>query len=137
MPIWSAFVLDDYHIVTDVAIYEALNTILTHLPPKLPLIIITRADPPISLASFRDRKQLTELRASDLRFSLDEIRFRLEIGDKNLMWFESFTITRSTSRETALITSLAEQATLPGLLAKIRGLDLSLISVNQVGNGDG
>jgi ATP/maltotriose-dependent transcriptional regulator MalT len=36
------------------------------------LIITSRADPPLPLARLRVRGQLTELRAADLRFTLDE-----------------------------------------------------------------
>jgi len=75
---WSAdmvdtlLVLDDYHVITNMVIHEALNTILTYLPPRLHLVILTRADPPLPLARLRVRNHLTELRASDLRFSVDE-----------------------------------------------------------------
>jgi len=75
---WSAdmidtfLVLDDYHVITNVVIHEALNTMLTHLPPRLHLVILTRADPQLPLARLRVHNQLTELRASDLRFSVDE-----------------------------------------------------------------
>jgi LuxR family maltose regulon positive regulatory protein len=43
-----------------------------YLPPNMHLIISSRADPPLPLARLRVRGQLTELRAADLRFTLDE-----------------------------------------------------------------
>src|SRR5262249_50794772 len=43
-----------------------------HLPPQLHLVIATREDPPLPLARFRARGQLTELRATDLRFTSSE-----------------------------------------------------------------
>ena len=61
-----------------------------------------------------------------------EIRIIEEISEKNLMWFEDFTITRTTSGETVLTGVLADQSALHGLLGKIRDLNLTLISVNQV-----
>lgn len=65
-------VLDDYHLMTDPAIHRALAFLLDHLPPRLHLVIATRADPPLPLPHLRARGQLTELRAADLRFSVDE-----------------------------------------------------------------
>jgi hypothetical protein len=39
--------LDDYHVITNIAIHEILNNLLAHLPPALHLVILTRADPPL------------------------------------------------------------------------------------------
>ena len=51
---------------------NALAFLLNHLPPQMHLVITTREDPNLPLARLRVRGQLTELRAADLRFSLDE-----------------------------------------------------------------
>jgi ATP/maltotriose-dependent transcriptional regulator MalT len=67
-------VLDDYHVITSESIHRALIFLLDHLPPQLHLIIATRADPPLPLVRLRARGQLTELRASDLRFAREEVR---------------------------------------------------------------
>ena len=37
------------------------------------MILISRADPPMSLARLRVQRQLTELREADLRFTADEL----------------------------------------------------------------
>ena len=66
-------VLDDLHIITSPGIQQALAFLLDHLPPKSHLVILTRADPPLPLSRLRVRNQLTELRAADLRFTLDEV----------------------------------------------------------------
>jgi len=66
------FVLDDYHLITAQPVHDELAFLLEHLPPNLHLIIAGRADPPLSLARMRARNQLTEIRAADLRFTLDE-----------------------------------------------------------------
>ncbi len=66
------FVLDDYHLITAQPVHDELAFLLEHLPPNLHLIIAGRADPPLSLARLRARNQLTEIRAADLRFTLDE-----------------------------------------------------------------
>jgi LuxR family transcriptional regulator, maltose regulon positive regulatory protein len=68
----SALVLDDYHLITAPAIHAALAWLLEHLPPQLHLVIITRADPALPLARLRARGAVTEVHASDLRFTPDE-----------------------------------------------------------------
>jgi LuxR family transcriptional regulator, maltose regulon positive regulatory protein len=67
-----ALVLDDYHLITTQSVHDALTFLLEHLPPQMHLVIAGRADPPLTLARLRARGQLTELRATDLRFTLDE-----------------------------------------------------------------
>lgn len=65
-------VLDDYHLVENPAIDEAVAFFLKHLPSIMYLIITTREDPQLPLASLRARQQMTEIRVSDLRFTLPE-----------------------------------------------------------------
>jgi len=65
-------VLDDYHLIEAQAIHDALAFLLEYLPPQMHLVIATREDPSLSLARLRARGQLTELRATDLRFSSSE-----------------------------------------------------------------
>jgi LuxR family maltose regulon positive regulatory protein len=68
-------VLDDYHLIEAQPIHDALTFLLEHLPPPergLHLVIATRDDPHLSLARLRARGQLTELRATDLRFTSSE-----------------------------------------------------------------
>ena len=78
-------VLDDYHVLDAKPIDDALNLILEHLPPQMHLAIITREDPDLPLARLRARDQLTELRASDLRFTPAEAaEFLNQVMDLNL-----------------------------------------------------
>ncbi|WP_240521508.1 helix-turn-helix transcriptional regulator [Amycolatopsis vastitatis] len=65
-------VLDDYHVLADPRIHEAVEFLVTYLPPSLRLVIAARTDPPLPIARLRARGELTELRASQLRFSPDE-----------------------------------------------------------------
>ena len=67
-----ALVLDDLHVVTEPAVYVALDYLLEHLPPQLRLVIATRHDPPLALARLRARRQVAELRLPDLRFTREE-----------------------------------------------------------------
>jgi len=65
-------VLDDYHLVDSKVIDQALAFLLEHLPPQMHLFMTTREDPNLPLARLRARDQLTELRATDLRFTNSE-----------------------------------------------------------------
>ena len=65
-------VLDDYHLIEEQPVDEAITFLLQHFPPHLHLVIATREDPTLPLARLRARGQLTELRAADLRFTHDE-----------------------------------------------------------------
>jgi LuxR family transcriptional regulator, maltose regulon positive regulatory protein len=67
-----ALVLDDYHVIKAEPIHEAVAYLLDHQPFWLHLTILTRIDPPLPIPRLRSRRQLTEVRASDLRFSFDE-----------------------------------------------------------------
>ncbi len=62
-------VLDDYHLIHNRATHESLNFLLDHQPQNLHLMLLTREDPPLGLARRRARRQMIEIRASDLRFS--------------------------------------------------------------------
>jgi LuxR family maltose regulon positive regulatory protein len=65
-------VLDDYHVIRASPIHESLNFWLDHLPPALHLVLTTRSDPPLALSRRRGRSEMTEIRATDLRFTTDE-----------------------------------------------------------------
>ena len=65
-------VLDDYHVITSPAVQDALLFVTENLPPQMHIVILTREDPRLPLARLRVRQQLTEIRAADLRFSLEE-----------------------------------------------------------------
>jgi LuxR family maltose regulon positive regulatory protein len=68
----AALALDDYHLIENPLIHEAVSYLIDHLPADLRLVILTRMDPPLPLARLRVRGQLTEIRAADLRFSARE-----------------------------------------------------------------
>lgn len=72
-PLSFVHVFDDYHFITNTAIDETVTFLLEHLPPNLHVIIASRADPALPVALWRGRAHLTEIRASDLRFSVDEV----------------------------------------------------------------
>src|ERR687885_1799262 len=65
-------VLDDYHVIDTRDVHDGMAYLLDHLPPRLHLVIASRADPPLPLARLRARGELVEIRAADLRFLPDE-----------------------------------------------------------------
>ena len=78
-------VVDDYHLIENREIEEAVFFFLENLPAQTHLIIITREDPNLSLSRLRARGQLLELRVSDLRFSEQEAKgFLNEVMDLRL-----------------------------------------------------
>jgi LuxR family maltose regulon positive regulatory protein len=65
-------VLDDYHVIDAHDIQDGMAFLMDHLPPRLHLVITTRADPALPLARLRARGELVEIRAADLRFTPEE-----------------------------------------------------------------
>lgn len=86
-------VLDDYHQIHNNVVHGSMHFLLTHQPSNLHLILLTRADPPLSLARLRVQGRLTEVRAADLRFTDEETadllrrvwRFPLGDGELNVL----------------------------------------------------
>jgi LuxR family maltose regulon positive regulatory protein len=65
-------VLDDYHAVDAHEVQDGMAFLLGHLPPRLHVVIASRADPALPLARLRARGELVEIRAAELRFTPDE-----------------------------------------------------------------
>jgi LuxR family maltose regulon positive regulatory protein len=65
-------VLDDYHVVESGEVHDAVTFLLEHLPTCVGVAITTRADPPLPVSRLRTRRELVELRATDLRFTQGE-----------------------------------------------------------------
>jgi LuxR family maltose regulon positive regulatory protein len=65
-------VLDDYHAVDSPELVTSMGLFLANLPEHVGLVIATRADPGLPLASLRARGDLLEVRAADLRFTAEE-----------------------------------------------------------------
>ena len=69
----TILVLDDYHLIDTIDIDNMISFLLEHQPQNLHLIVSTRDDPQFPLAELRAKGQLSEIRASDLRFTLEEV----------------------------------------------------------------
>lgn len=65
-------VFDDYHILVNAQLHEAMAYFIDHLPASVHLVLTTRVDPPLPLARLRARGQMTEIRAQQLRFLSEE-----------------------------------------------------------------
>lgn len=65
-------VLDDYHRLSNNDINTILDKLLEHPPQNLHLIIISRRDPALALASLRAQHLLSEIRVRDLKFSSED-----------------------------------------------------------------
>ncbi len=65
-------VLDDFHEITDEQVLEAFGQLVDHLPDKVRLVLLSRADPMLRLHRLRVAGQLTEIRTGDLAFTEPE-----------------------------------------------------------------
>jgi LuxR family maltose regulon positive regulatory protein len=72
LPAPGLLVLDDYHLVRAPAVHAAVAFLVDHLPTTMHLVVASREDPPLPLPHLRAGNQLTEVRAADLAFSLEE-----------------------------------------------------------------
>jgi len=71
--------LDDYHRLPASSKNHELLALLLEYPPRpLRLVLITRRDPPLPLASLRGKGHLAEVRLQDLRFTTAETSKYLE-----------------------------------------------------------
>ena len=66
-------VLDDFHLILKYEIHQTISYLLENLPPNMHLVIATRSDPLLRLAKLRALGELFEIRADDLRFTLEEV----------------------------------------------------------------
>ncbi len=66
-------VLDDYHLLQEETIHQGLDYFIDHLPPDIHIVIATRENPPLTVARWRARAELTEIRVADLRFTVEEV----------------------------------------------------------------
>jgi LuxR family maltose regulon positive regulatory protein len=77
--------LDDYHLIQNESIHQAIAFLTEHQPPGMHLILITRVDPPLSLSRLRGQGKLTEIRGGELRFTTTEAaQYLNEVMDLDL-----------------------------------------------------
>jgi LuxR family maltose regulon positive regulatory protein len=71
-------VLDDYQEIDSQGVHDGMTFLVNHQPPRLHVVVSSRADPPLPVARMRANDQLAEIRAADLRFTSEESRAFLE-----------------------------------------------------------
>ena len=67
-------VIDDLHELRSASALDRLGLLLVRMPPLVHVVLISRHDPHLGLGRLRVAGELTEIRAADLRFTLDETR---------------------------------------------------------------
>jgi len=77
-------VIDDLHELHSGDALTWLETLLARLPAQVRVVLATREEPALGLHRLRLAGELTELRAPELRFSLDETRALFGAGDVTL-----------------------------------------------------
>ncbi|WP_076997639.1 LuxR C-terminal-related transcriptional regulator [Variovorax sp. KK3] len=70
----GVIVLDDLHTVVDPLIFEFLDRLLEHLPQNWTLVVATRLEPPLALARWRARREMSAFDETALSFSRDEVQ---------------------------------------------------------------
>jgi len=79
-----ALVLDDLHLVSAPGLMDGLQYLLRNARPGLRLVICSRTDPLLPLYRYRLAGELTEIRASELAFSVPEARLLMAQHDITL-----------------------------------------------------
>jgi LuxR family maltose regulon positive regulatory protein len=64
--------LDNYHLINQEKIHEAIRLLVQHQPSSLHIFVLTRGEPPLGLAKLRLNGLVHELIADDLKFTQDE-----------------------------------------------------------------
>ncbi|MGW8177988.1 MAG: hypothetical protein ACWGQW_04240, partial [bacterium] len=111
-------VLDDYHLIQDKLVHDLSAKILHQPPQTLHLVLTSRIDPPLALASLRARGQVGEIRALDLSFNSEETA---DLVNRLLgMSIDEATVTSLEARSEGWVT----------------GLRLAILSRNDLGDSD-
>jgi len=70
--------LEDYHWVSASSIHQTVAYFLKHAPSHCHVVLTTRTDPPLPLATLRARNQLIEIDSAALRFDMQETQAFLD-----------------------------------------------------------
>jgi LuxR family transcriptional regulator, maltose regulon positive regulatory protein len=65
-------VLDDYHVIEETALHQAIELLMQHLPAAMRLVLISRSVPPLRLARLQASGELLLLTQDDLRLTGQE-----------------------------------------------------------------
>lgn len=67
-------IIDDFHVINDRGVYEAVGYLIKHAPAALHLIIGSRFHPNLALSQLQAQDQLVEIYDRDLQFTLEETK---------------------------------------------------------------
>ncbi|WP_312748593.1 HTH-type transcriptional regulator MalT [Atlantibacter hermannii] len=67
-------VIDDYHLITNPVIHEAMRFFLRHQPENVSLVVLSRNLPQLGIANLRVRDQLLEIGSQQLAFNHQEAK---------------------------------------------------------------
>ena len=70
--------LEDYHWLSESRIHQSVAYFLKHAPSHCHVVMTTRTEPPLPLATLRAQNKLLEIDAAGLRFDLEETEAFLE-----------------------------------------------------------
>lgn len=90
-------VLDDFHVITDKHVVDAIEYLIEYMPDNMHLVLITRSDPNLPIPKLRSQNQLVEIRSADLSFSANEIsqlfnkKIKTKLSTEDVLALESKT----------------------------------------------
>ena len=76
--------LDDFHFLRDVGGHTQVEFLVENLPQQAHLVVLTRADPGLRIAWLRATGRLSEIRAADLAFTVEETSSLLAVEQVRL-----------------------------------------------------
>lgn len=121
-------ILNDYHVITDQTIHDAISFLIAHLPANIHLLLTSRSQPPLNLARLRSQAQLLELDSADLRFTAIEVEhflsdvMQLELSPHDRIALEMRTEGWIAGLQLAAL-SLQGQIDASGFIAAFNGTD--------------
>jgi ATP/maltotriose-dependent transcriptional regulator MalT len=74
LPVNFVLVLDDYHIIRNRDVHALLEALISHVPPQVHVVLNSRCDPPLPLATWLAKGYLHIVHHADLRFTKDETK---------------------------------------------------------------
>jgi LuxR family transcriptional regulator, maltose regulon positive regulatory protein len=125
-------VLDDVHELTEPRVLDGIEFLVRHAPPQLRMVLSTRADPPLPLHRLLVSGRLTQLRASDLAFTVAEVAellaeydYRPRLSDGDLAMLQARTEGWAAGLRLAAV-SMQHQPDLHRFITELAGDDRSL-----------
>jgi LuxR family maltose regulon positive regulatory protein len=75
-------VLDDYHLIESPLTNQHMAILIENLPKKVSLVLISRTEPAIRVTNLRKNHKITEIKAEDLRFTVEETGDFLKLNSR-------------------------------------------------------